>query len=171
MVCSFCQYAFSAITLMNLFSKVIQALKSLFFTTPPPFRQEAESVVSQGKKPNKWAQANKKFRNTPEWKLLRIQTLERENYTCQQCKHGVAQFVRHKKYPPRNRDWEFRKPLLSDLMAVCKSCARELSRPSNWDDKTHPWNSEPGSNKQSETVRALPSSQLELQLRDSPRAS
>lgn len=54
-----------------------------------------------------------------EWKLKRLEIIERDNNECQVCMSGDKLEVHHKKYLPNIKAWEYENKY---LITLCKSC-------------------------------------------------
>ena len=77
----------------------------------------------------KYTKTNDEFYRSKEWKTLRLQALQRDNYLCQEClKRGVvtpASTVHHIEHLRVNRS----KALdLKNLETVCTACHNKLHR-------------------------------------------
>lgn len=109
-----------------------------------------------------WAKANEKFQRTKAWQVLREKVLERAEGKCEKHGHDMPTTVRWKEYPAPLENPQFKKPRLSDLWAVCGSCAKELSNPSDWSDPQHPWFPKEAVPNRSKISKPRPVTQLPL---------
>jgi 5-methylcytosine-specific restriction endonuclease McrA len=60
------------------------------------------------------------YLNSSEWRSKRLKVLQRAKFKCEQCKKKQATQIHHKSYRHI-----FNEPL-SDLLAVCATCHREI---------------------------------------------
>lgn len=74
-----------------------------------------------------------------EWKLKRLEIIERDNNECQVCMSNDKLEVHHKKYLPNIKAWEYENKY---LITLCKSChfiyeydknPNLLNKPERWD--------------------------------------
>jgi hypothetical protein len=87
-----------------------------------------------------WRKDFRKYLRSPDWKCKRKQVLARASHRCQQCKHAIATTVKHTRWPIRTSHGQFEEePDLSNLVALCPSCGKEIFNPTPWDDPRHPW--------------------------------
>ena len=71
-----------------------------------------------------WAKYSEKLKD-PKWQKLRLQILERDNWTCQKCFDDESMLVVHHKYYENNKDpWEYP---LEAFITLCEYC-HELER-------------------------------------------
>lgn len=62
----------------------------------------------------------------PRWQRKRLETMERDNFTCQLCFHRDKSLnVHHKRYIPGALPWEYP---LSDLITLCEDCHGKYHR-------------------------------------------
>ncbi len=68
----------------------------------------------------------------PIWQRMRLEIMQRDDFTCTRCKSGsVTLHVHHKKYIKGRLPWEYEKSNFETLCKVCHSINHKLIAPEN----------------------------------------
>lgn len=102
-------------------------------------RKHNQTTVEQPIQPykvnlNHYRQWKQQYLKSPEWKTLKSEVLNRDNYTCQSCNtNGIPLEVHHITYQ------NFGNENLSDLVSLCRNCHQSIHDKHGYDyNKLYP---------------------------------